>query len=224
MASILSLPDEVLEMLGEMTEQHQGIKAWCRLTSTCRRLWMLQLPYSYRGCTLSSDYEDGIDIEGKLPRLKLVPSSTCRTTYICLPRQPFPLPLPEVAHAAARIGCFDDANCELHTGLAWALHRVHTAPSLEVSIFDLEYWYCKDPKSRRQCISRLLERVEAAAAASRKLHCLRFLVNCNSVIAGAKKPQIPLEQDLPATVGGRPQSCGMSSIDHMFEQCLAMCL
>ena len=71
MASILSLPDEVLEIIGKKTEQHLGIKAWCRLTSTCRHLWMLQLPHSCRGYVLSSDSLSEISIEGKLPNLKL---------------------------------------------------------------------------------------------------------------------------------------------------------
>lgn len=39
MASFLSLPDELIELVGIAAEEHAGIKAWCRLTSTCRRLW-----------------------------------------------------------------------------------------------------------------------------------------------------------------------------------------
>ena len=64
MASILSLPDELIELLGTATERHVGIEAWCRLTSTCRRLWRLQLPESHQGVSLS----DGTKIEGTFRR------------------------------------------------------------------------------------------------------------------------------------------------------------
>ena len=62
MASILSMPDELIELVGVATERHVGIKAWCRLTSACRRLWRMQLPDSHRGVSLT----DNIKIEGRL--------------------------------------------------------------------------------------------------------------------------------------------------------------
>lgn len=61
MASILSLPDELIELLGIVTKRHVGIKAWCRLTSTCRHLSRLQLPGSHLGTILSFDTK----IEGR---------------------------------------------------------------------------------------------------------------------------------------------------------------
>lgn len=67
MTSILSLPDEPIERIGLATEEHAGINAWCRLTSTCRRLWRLQLPQARRGLSLPS----WVDIEGKLHRRPL---------------------------------------------------------------------------------------------------------------------------------------------------------
>ena len=62
MASILALSDDLLEALGTTTVEHLGIKAWCRLTSTCRRLWRLHLPASHHGVELPSI----IKIEGTL--------------------------------------------------------------------------------------------------------------------------------------------------------------
>lgn len=58
MASILSLPDELIEIIGTHVmratfrePEDMAVVAWCRLTSTCRRLWSLQLPQSHRGMT-----------------------------------------------------------------------------------------------------------------------------------------------------------------------------
>ena len=68
MANILSLPDEVIELRGEATERHVGTKAWCRPTSTCRRLWSLQLPGSHLGTVLSFDTK----IEGRQPHVRLL--------------------------------------------------------------------------------------------------------------------------------------------------------
>ena len=70
MASILSLPDELIERIGTAAEKRAGFKAWCRLTSTCRRLWGLQLPQARRGWSLP--YRT--DIEGKLHRRQLSPT------------------------------------------------------------------------------------------------------------------------------------------------------
>ena len=72
MASILSLPDEVLEIIGWHTEQHVSSKAWCMLMSSCKRLWTLQLPYSCHGCSLTNDDGFGTSIEGRSYMLKLV--------------------------------------------------------------------------------------------------------------------------------------------------------
>ena len=54
MASILTLSDDLLEAIGIVAVEHVGIKAWCRLTSTCRRLWRLHLPASHHGVKLPS--------------------------------------------------------------------------------------------------------------------------------------------------------------------------
>ena len=59
MATILALPDELIEVVGTHVmswrygddPRHVGIKAWCRITSTCRRLWKLQLPNLHRDLT-----------------------------------------------------------------------------------------------------------------------------------------------------------------------------
>ncbi len=63
MASLLSLPDEVIDIIGIATERWAGIKAWCRLTSACRRLWRLQLPQSRHGWAIPSN----LNVEGMFP-------------------------------------------------------------------------------------------------------------------------------------------------------------
>ena len=56
MANLLSLPDEVIDIIGIATKERVGIEAWCRLASTCRRLWRLQLPESSRGCEIPPEF------------------------------------------------------------------------------------------------------------------------------------------------------------------------
>ena len=48
MVGFLSLPDEVIELVGEQVtgSQKEGLRDWCRVTSTCTRLWAMQLPGS----------------------------------------------------------------------------------------------------------------------------------------------------------------------------------
>ena len=49
MRSLLSLPDELLQMVALQCmreEETLGFGTFCRLGSTCRRLWNLQLPCS----------------------------------------------------------------------------------------------------------------------------------------------------------------------------------
>ena len=62
MVGLLSLPDEVVELVGKhVIKRHDGLKAWCRLTSTCKRLWGAQLPGSAYSWSIKPD----VDIEGK---------------------------------------------------------------------------------------------------------------------------------------------------------------
>ena len=62
MVNFLSLPDEVIELIGKhVIKRHDGLKAWCRLTSTCKRLWSAQLP----GSAYSWSIEPDVDIERK---------------------------------------------------------------------------------------------------------------------------------------------------------------
>ncbi len=47
MADLLSMPDDVMAHIAEQALwRHEGIRAWCRLASTCSRLWRLKLPHS----------------------------------------------------------------------------------------------------------------------------------------------------------------------------------
>ncbi len=61
MASLLSLPDEVIDIIGIATERRLGIKTWCRLTSTCRHLRTMQLPQSRDGWAIPWDYQATIE-------------------------------------------------------------------------------------------------------------------------------------------------------------------
>lgn len=79
MASILSLPDEVIDIIGHFTEWHVGIKAWCRLTSTCKRLWRMQLPRSRRGWEFDSE----TTIEGKLQERRFEIGGNCSKSHVC---------------------------------------------------------------------------------------------------------------------------------------------
>ena len=66
MVNLLSLPDEVIDIIGIATERRVGIQAWCRLTSTCRRLWRLQLPQSRCGWKIPAE----LHIEGMFQHWK----------------------------------------------------------------------------------------------------------------------------------------------------------
>ena len=40
-----TLPDELLRMIaGQVLKMEDGLRMWCRLSTTCKRLWSLQLP------------------------------------------------------------------------------------------------------------------------------------------------------------------------------------
>ena len=52
MASILALPNDLIELIGAFVNRRRGLGIWCRFTSTCRRLWKLQLPHSHVGLQL----------------------------------------------------------------------------------------------------------------------------------------------------------------------------
>ena len=46
MVSFLSMPDDVIKLVGKriIGSRHAGLREWCRVTSTCKRLWTMQLP------------------------------------------------------------------------------------------------------------------------------------------------------------------------------------
>ena len=51
MIGLLWLPDDLIEAVGKQviskTPYHQiGLRDWCRITSTCKQLWHMQLPGS----------------------------------------------------------------------------------------------------------------------------------------------------------------------------------
>ncbi len=66
MAGFLSLPDELIELVGRQaikTCSYAGLRQWCQMTSTCKRLWAMQLPGSAeRWCV---DLDDGMEGESK---------------------------------------------------------------------------------------------------------------------------------------------------------------
>ena len=61
MAGFLALPNEVVELIGERVIERHGLRAWCRMTSTCKRLWSMQLPGSAYAWSIDFDF----DIEGE---------------------------------------------------------------------------------------------------------------------------------------------------------------
>ncbi len=48
MAGFLSLSDSLTELVGQKVigTRQEGLKDWCRVTTTCKRLWDMQLPGS----------------------------------------------------------------------------------------------------------------------------------------------------------------------------------
>ena len=66
MVGILSLPDELIELVGRqvINSQHNGVRTWCRVSSTCKRLWDMQLPGS--AIYWSMDLELSIEGESKM--------------------------------------------------------------------------------------------------------------------------------------------------------------
>ena len=61
MVGLLSLPDDVIELVGKQVIYRQGLRAWCQLTSTCKCLWGMQLPRSAQSWSVSPD----VDIKGE---------------------------------------------------------------------------------------------------------------------------------------------------------------
>ena len=63
MAGLLSLPDEVIEVVGKhvIGRLREGLKKWCQVTTTCTRLWEMQLPGSASEWWMSPDF----DLSGK---------------------------------------------------------------------------------------------------------------------------------------------------------------
>ena len=65
MVGLLSLPDELLEAVGTQVIgcDKAGLREWCRVTSTCKQLWDMQLPGS--ASQWSMDLEGDIEGESK---------------------------------------------------------------------------------------------------------------------------------------------------------------
>ncbi|CAL5225585.1 g8431 [Coccomyxa viridis] len=57
MGDLLSLPDELIEIVGKhaIGTDQAGLREWCRATSTCTRLWKMDLPGSASSCHLDLD-------------------------------------------------------------------------------------------------------------------------------------------------------------------------
>ena len=63
MMGLLSLPDEVIELVG-MHFLEPGLRQWCQVTTTCKRLWDMQLPESSFDWVV--DLADGMESKSKL--------------------------------------------------------------------------------------------------------------------------------------------------------------
>ena len=68
MEGFLSLPNEVIELIGKQVigspQLGAGLQAWCHLTTTCKRLYAMQLPGSAFEWSIELDF----DPEGESPR------------------------------------------------------------------------------------------------------------------------------------------------------------
>ena len=71
MVGLLSLPDELIELVGQqaMCDQEDGLRKWCQLTSTCKRLWDMQLPGSASEWCI--DLNAGIEGQSKVSLVSL---------------------------------------------------------------------------------------------------------------------------------------------------------
>ncbi len=66
MTGLLSLPDEVIELIGVqvLSNSNFDLRAWCQVTRTCKRLWGMQIPESASEWTVDPD-EGYVDIRGE---------------------------------------------------------------------------------------------------------------------------------------------------------------
>ena len=80
MMGFLSLPDEIFELVGKRVigSTKAGLRDWCRVTSTCKRLWGMKLPESH--LSWSVDLDD--DIEGQ-SKATFHCHTQCRKPWVC---------------------------------------------------------------------------------------------------------------------------------------------
>ena len=116
MASILSFPNEVLELTRDQALMGPGFQRWCKLTSTCRRLWGLQL----RDTRSLTTHSRELNIEGK-PCFKMRLQTAAWVTMIKR----------NLGGASWR------SHCQSCPGMAWGMKSVQEAPYLEIYIFKL---------------------------------------------------------------------------------------
>lgn len=59
MAGLLSLTNDLIELVGKhvIRNPDAGLEAWCLVTSTCKRLWDMQLPGSSSEWLLDMEYD-----------------------------------------------------------------------------------------------------------------------------------------------------------------------
>lgn len=71
MIGLLSLSTDLIELVCEqvLTSPEAGLKAWCRLSSTCKHLWDMQLPHSTSDWLL--DMNDSIEGGSKTKNARL---------------------------------------------------------------------------------------------------------------------------------------------------------
>ena len=68
MAGLLALPNDVIELIGKHFVTSSSLyvfRRWCRVTTTCKRLWIMQLPKS--SFEWSVDLNDGMDGDFSCP-------------------------------------------------------------------------------------------------------------------------------------------------------------
>ena len=90
MIGLLSLSNDLIELVGKeiiVDEEDSGLEAWCRVTTTCKRLWDMQLPESSSEWLL--EMNDDIRSESKIRQLQLAQGNVlcmCKWYHVAMSR------------------------------------------------------------------------------------------------------------------------------------------
>ena len=118
--NLLKLPDELLHMIAsQVLEVEEGLRSWCRLATTCKRLWSLQLPSEPLHVLDSS-----LTIHGNI-----LLADRCLTSWWSL--NPAVLGLWQKGLTPHEMHPYH------HAGVPWALRRLQEARKLLLTVSEL---------------------------------------------------------------------------------------